>query len=257
MNGAKLASITLPILASLFVVVGLLANPPAEPESKPLPPQAFDKELAGAYVKAQCWQCHSVTSLKHELADTFGTQAAGVRPYGPDLAGVGNYYAADWHAAHFWLPDSVSAGSQMPAQRHLFKPGTTELNELGLQVVRFMLSLTTPSPQTKRWPTDRLTAPEGDSTRGRALFVQECAGCHGNAAHGDGQAAKFFKVTRRPAKLADGDLIFLRDDERPLDTIFTNITNGLPGSGMPAFAHRLNDQDRADLAAYVLKISGK
>ncbi|MCB9894587.1 MAG: c-type cytochrome [Planctomycetes bacterium] len=254
MSGAKIASISLPCLALVFLLAGFIANPPAEPEPEPLPPQEFDLLLAREYVEAQCWQCHSVSSLHDELVAEFGEQAAGLRPYGPDLAGVGNRYAADWHAAHFWQPGTVVAGSQMPAQRQLFDQSGA-LNELGQNVVRFLLTLKTPSPINKPWPTERLSAPDGDAARGRTVFVRECAGCHGDQGHGDGPAARFFKTVRAPAKLADGELITLRDGEAPLDTIYTNITNGLPGTGMPSFGTRLNEADRADVAAYVLKIS--
>ncbi|MCA8917028.1 MAG: c-type cytochrome [Planctomycetes bacterium] len=256
MSGAKLASISFPCLALVFLLVGVIAHTPAEPEPEPLPPQAFDRALAEYYVKAQCWQCHTVSSLRDDLTTEFGEQASGARAMGPDLAGVGNHFAADWHAAHFWQPDSVVAGSQMPAQRQLFdKSG--QLSDLGQGVVRFLLSLKTPSRINKPWPDGRHSAKAGDAARGQDLFVRECSGCHGREGHGDGPAARFFKTVRPPAKLADGELITLREGERPLDTIYTNITNGLPGTGMPSFGNRLSDADRADVAAYVLKISGK
>jgi mono/diheme cytochrome c family protein len=52
-------------------------------------------------------------------------------------------------------------------------------------------------------------------------------------------------------------LILLRQDEAPVDTIYTIITNGLPTTGMPSFGTKLTDTERADIAAYALKISGK
>jgi mono/diheme cytochrome c family protein len=255
MSGEKIASIGLPALALVFLLIGLLAHEPADPEPQ-REPQPFDAELAGAYVRAGCWECHAVSTLQTELSG-MGAHASGVHPMGPDLAGVGVRYHPDWHEAHFWKPDDVVAGSTMPAQRHMFQPGTRKLNDTGQAVVKFLLTLKAPSTMNKAWPDTRHTAPPGDSGRGGKLFARECAGCHGATALGDGPAAKFFDVTRKPPAFAKGELLLLRPDEAPIDTIYTIITNGLPSTGMPSFGSRLDDQERADLAAYVLKISGR
>lgn len=242
-------------LAVIFMALGLIAREPAEREPD-YPPQEFDKQLAQSYVEAACWQCHTVSTLRDELIENFGAEAAGVHPIGPDLAGVGNRYHPDWHEAHFWKPDDVYAGSQMPAQRYLFVRGETpKLTGLGERVVKFMLTLKTPSQINKPWPEGRHTAPEGDAERGAELFKQECAGCHGANGGGDAPIARFFDITRKPPALGRGELILLRKDEAPRDTIYTIITNGLPMTGMPSFGHRLSDNERADVTAYVLKIS--
>jgi cytochrome c553 len=257
MTGEKLAAIGLPALALAFLLVGVAIHEPREADPEPGPPQAFDRELAAAYVKAGCWECHSVSTLEAELVGAFGAQAGGARPLGPDLAGVGNRYHPDWHEAHFWKPDDVVAGSAMPAQRHMFKPGERTLNETGQKVVKFMLTLKSPSLMTKPWPEGRHVAPEGNAAQGAELFARECAGCHGKGGMGDGSAAVFFDVTRKPPALGKGEMILLRADEPPRDTIYTIITNGLPLTGMPSFDNTLSDNERADLAAYVVKISGR
>lgn len=257
MDGEKLAIIGVPALAVLFLAIGFVAKPPAEPQPEPAPPQAFDKELAAAYVQSGCWQCHAVSTLQAELTEAFGEQAAGARPMGPDLAGVGARFNADWHTAHFWKPDDVYAGSQMPAQRQLFEPGQTKLNEQGRKVVEFLLTLKSRSDINKPWPTERAIAPAGEAERGRLLFQRECAGCHGNDANGDGPAAKLISTPRKPPALAEGEFVYLPAGERPIDGIYTVITNGVPGSAMPSFASRLSEQQRADLAAWVAKVGGK
>lgn len=251
----KWSPVAVPALALLFFLAGFIARGPAEVEPD-YPPQEFDGKLAQAYVEAGCWQCHSITTLREELTENFGAEAAGLHPIGPDLAGVGNRYHPDWYEAHFWKPDDVYAMSRMPAQRYLFVPGDPpKLTGQGERIVRFLLTLKTPSRINKPWPTARVTAPQGNAARGAELFQRECAGCHGAAGEGNGPAARFFDVTRKPPALGKGELILLRDDEPPQDTIFTIITNGLPMTGMPGFAHRLSDQDRADITAYVLTIS--
>jgi len=257
MTGEKIAALGFPALAALMLLAGWIAAPAAEPEPQPGPPQVFERQLAAAYVKAGCWECHSVSTLEQELRAEFGAQAAGARPMGPDLAGVGNRFHYDWHVAHFWKPDDVVAGSAMPAQRHMFKPRSRELNELGDNVVRFLLTLKSPGTMTAPWPEGRHTAPKGDAAAGEKLFAVHCAGCHGTGGDGHGVAAEFFRATRKPPALGRGELILLRKDEQPVDTIYTIITGGLPGTGMPSFAGRLSEQQRADLAAYVVQISGR
>lgn len=248
----KQVSIALVALAGLITVAGLLAAPATEPEFMPQP-QPFDKALAQAYVEAGCWHCHSVSSLESELREHFGEQAPGIRPTGPDLAGVGLRYHPDWHTAHFWQPDAAYAGSQMPAHRDLLDG--ERLTPRGRQVVDFMLTLKAPGRHVKAWPEARLTAPVGDAKRGKGLFARECAGCHGVDADGNGVLARFFVATRKPAALSKGEFVFMPHNEAPADAIFTHITNGLPGTGMPAFAHRLGEQERADITAWVVKIA--
>jgi mono/diheme cytochrome c family protein len=64
-------------------------------------------------------------------------------------------------------------------------------------------------------------------------------------------------AVRKPPALAKGEFVYLPAVERPLDSIYTLITNGVPGSAMPSFASRLSEQQRADLAAWVAKVGGK
>ncbi|MCA8936730.1 MAG: c-type cytochrome [Planctomycetes bacterium] len=257
MSGEKLAIIGLPALALIMLVVGFVAAPAADVDPEIDADQPFDKELAGAYVKAGCWQCHSVSTLKTELAETFGAEAAGVRPLGPDLAGVGERYHPQWHEAHFWQPDAIYHGSQMPAQRQLFtREAQPKLTEQGKDVIAFLMTLKAPSGINKPWPEGPHTAPEGNANQGAVLFMRECTGCHGVQGMGVGPAARFFKSLRKPPAFASDQLIFLQVADTKLDSIYTMITNGVPGSAMPGFGNRLTDQERADLAAYVAKLGG-
>lgn len=238
-------------LAALILLVAWLAADPAEPELRP-GKQAFDRELAQAYVDAGCWQCHSIQTLREELAENFGRPAAGELPLGPDLSGIATQYHPDWHVAHFAVPDQVVHGSQMPAQRHLFEGD--KLNELGRNVVKFLMTLDAPGTLRKPWPTGDHKAPIGNAESGRALFAQHCAGCHGDAGLGEGPAARWFVGTRPPAKLAQGEAYRLGGN--PGGGVYATLTNGLPGTGMPSF-HELSDQQRADLTEHVLELLGK
>lgn len=232
----------------------------AETTSEHIARQAFNAELASAYVDAGCWRCHSITTLESELTDNFGVQAAGARNVGPDLAGVGARFHREWHTAHFWRPEWAYSGSQMPAQRQLFEQdadGTPKLNERGEKVVRFLASLTKPSEVNQAWGTRPVAAPAGYHVSGRTLYLRECASCHGNQGAGDGPASVFFLATRKPANLAKGEILRRYDFPRYRDSVYTTITNGVPLTGMPAFGNRLSDQERADIAAYLARLADK
>ncbi|MBI3978029.1 MAG: copper resistance protein CopC [Chloroflexi bacterium] len=84
---------------------------------------------------------------------------------------------------------------------------------------------------------------EESLARGRQLYQQECATCHGPGGQGDGPLAATLRP--RPADLsqhvgthADGEL-------------YGWITGGLPGTAMPAFKDRLTDADRWHVLNYV------
>jgi mono/diheme cytochrome c family protein len=233
-------------MATLITLAGWLAADREDPPQQ----QVFDREMAGAYVKAGCWQCHSVSTLRDELVKSFGAPAGGELPVGPDLAGIARLYHSDWHEAHLWDPQAVVAGSQMPAQRFLFEETADgpRLNALGVKVTEFLMTLDAPSQIRAPWPTGEHETPSGNAARGRSLFPHYCAGCHGETGHGDGTAARWFKHTRPPAKLAQGEAYHA--------SVFDTLTNGLPGTGMPSF-HHLPSQDRADLAAYASELLGR
>lgn len=230
--------------------------------------QSYDRDLAQAYVDSQCWQCHTISTLSVELARDFGAQASGARAAGPDLAGIGGLYSDGWHAAHLWQPQDAQAGSKMPSQRSLFVLNGLALTDNGRgekrpalklktqQAIAFLQSLDLPSVGRLPWPRGHRNLPEsGNVKQGRDLFVQHCTGCHGERANGSSPAARFF--AKPPANLAGGVMQW-RTTAAPLpsyDDLFTTITNGLPGSGMPSFSAALTDRDRASLVAYIASLN--
>ncbi|MEO6992225.1 MAG: cytochrome c/FTR1 family iron permease [Lacunisphaera sp.] len=80
--------------------------------------------------------------------------------------------------------------------------------------------------------------------RGRTLFAQSCASCHGPNGDGHGPAA----VGLQPPPIAFTDLNRAR--ERSVFALKQVIDQGLPGTSMASFA-TLPSQDRWDLALYV------
>ncbi len=80
--------------------------------------------------------------------------------------------------------------------------------------------------------------------RGRELYAQACASCHGSAGRGAGPAAA--APDPRPANLADAALLA---DRSPLD-FYRRVTLGVAGTSMVAFEGALSEDDRWAVALY-------
>lgn len=80
----------------------------------------------------------------------------------------------------------------------------------------------------------------------RALFVQNCAPCHG--VNGDGQGTT--KLERPARSFLAGGFSYGNTPE----AITRSITHGIPGTPMPSFGATMKDDQRAALAAYVIAL---
>lgn len=101
-------------------------------------------------------------------------------------------------------------------------------------------------------PSEYLHNPSpGDAAsvaRGRPLYAQHCAVCHGLAGRGDGPQAKVLGPP--PADLAGGYITVHSDEE-----LFYWVTNGIGGTAMPGFKDRLNETQRWDIVNYVRSLA--
>jgi putative copper resistance protein D len=79
--------------------------------------------------------------------------------------------------------------------------------------------------------------------RGRVLFQQNCLPCHGASGRGDGPLAG--SLPSLPANLRT------RVPERPEGLLFARVSDGMPGTPMPAFADRLSAEDRWRIVAFI------
>lgn len=77
----------------------------------------------------------------------------------------------------------------------------------------------------------------------KALFLANCATCHGET--GDGQGVT--QLDRPARSFKDGGFSFGNTPE----ALFRTITTGIPGTPMPGFAGALTDEERRAVAAYV------
>lgn len=80
----------------------------------------------------------------------------------------------------------------------------------------------------------------------RALFVAQCAACHGETGDGVGTT----KLDRPARSFLDGGFSY----GNTLDAVVRTITHGIPGSVMPSFASSISEADRRALAEYVIAL---
>jgi len=80
---------------------------------------------------------------------------------------------------------------------------------------------------------------------GKAVYTQYCVVCHGASGKGDGPLG--VTLNPRPADLTLHGLPGIHTDEQLYDW----ITNGIPGSRMPAWKSTISDTDRWNLVNYI------
>src|SRR5256884_2625670 len=98
--------------------------------------------------------------------------------------------------------------------------------------------------------------PAQDATKGKAVDVKWCAGCHGDGGAGDGTAAAHMLPRPRNFTGAIYKIRTTASGQLPTDAdLMRAIDEGLPGSAMPAWKGRLSDAERRDVAAYIKTFS--
>ena len=97
-------------------------------------------------------------------------------------------------------------------------------------------------------PADRLRSPPARA-RGRALFLEHCALCHGERADGRGPRREAF--TRPPADFTDVTWRRRTSDRRA----YFVVREGVAGTPMPSWKWTLDEGDAWDLVAYVRSVA--
>lgn len=93
-----------------------------------------------------------------------------------------------------------------------------------------------------------VAANEDNLARGRALFNQKCAACHGE--NGQSQTEFAAAAPARPEDLTGQKVRALTEGE-----IYSVINDGVKSSGMPAFKGRVSDESLWQIVLYVKRLS--
>lgn len=96
-------------------------------------------------------------------------------------------------------------------------------------------------------PVSRLSSDEARK-RGRAIFEEKCALCHGDGADGRGPRGK--GLARRPTDFTNPQW---RSSTNP-SKVFEVLSEGVRGTSMPAWP-TLSDDQKWDVTAYVLSVA--
>ncbi len=96
---------------------------------------------------------------------------------------------------------------------------------------------------------------ERDLKAGRAVFLRECAACHGERGDGNGAGAPFLEIKPRNFTKKMFKLRTTPSGEAPATAdILRTIQNGIPGTAMPSFKF-LSEEERRQVAAVVLEFA--
>ena len=86
---------------------------------------------------------------------------------------------------------------------------------------------------------------------GKAIYEEKCVPCHGESGQGDGPIG--LTLNPRPADLTQHTIPGVHTDGQ----LFEWITNGFPGSAMPAFRQALSDDDRWNVVNFIRTLAPK
>ncbi len=94
--------------------------------------------------------------------------------------------------------------------------------------------------------------------RGKVVYSQNCAACHGEKGDGNGPAAAFLAPKPRNFVQANYRLRTTPSGHLPTDVdLFRAVSLGMPGTPMPPWKHMLNDNDRWALVEYLKTFSSR
>ncbi len=93
--------------------------------------------------------------------------------------------------------------------------------------------------------------------KGRGIYIENCATCHGLEGHGDGEGAEGLEDDwGYPLKPANLQKKYIKSGHS-IEDIYRVVLAGIGGSPMPSFKDVIEDKDMWDVAAFVLYLRGK
>jgi mono/diheme cytochrome c family protein len=194
-----------------------LQDEPAPRFTIPKNPEALTADLKrGAELFAQnCAGCHGAAGRGDGIASPV------LLPRPANLAVT--HFSVELLREVLW---SGVPGTAMPSWRDL---PATDLNALAIYV------------QSLHPTTSGNIVSAENSARGKVLFLQVCAACHGPL--GDGKSAAAATLMPAPTNL--------KWEQPDFDFVMQLLRDGVPGTAMPAMQKQFSKPDRAALANYV------
>lgn len=274
--------------ASMAVMVIIPAVTMEEPPSGIWRPMSeLERQGHDQYVRNGCSYCHSlfvrITDWDRgaeriaEKGDYVGQQPAilGTERTGPDLSQEGGEHPDDWHQAHFTNPRYTDPISLMPSWEFLgpdkIRKLTAYVQYLGMkdadtrvarqrywkeQAVKAWNSgpdaniewLHSQIPEVWRPMPNPYPANSASVLRGKTMFQQYCAGCHGPIGDGNGPAAKYLMPTPLNFTTLRRHLV---DNKYVGGIFYYEIMNGITGTAMPYFKKEFESDKIWDLSNYL------
>jgi cytochrome c oxidase cbb3-type subunit I/II len=229
---------------------------------------AQEKRGQEIYARNGCAYCHT-EQVRFTPADEwrFGAptqawetgdeypQMWGTRRVGPDLARESGKRSIDWQLVHLYNPRYVVPDSVMPSYPWLFHGSADQPSQDMFDLVAYLNTLgraaieakeagnTTPARIDVRFIAPLQTV-GSDQAAGKAVFLSNCAGCHGEDGRGESPGGRAL----RPVAF---DLAEFRLQP---DTVLKALEYGVPGTSMPSWRDLPASQFKA-VADYVLSLS--
>ena len=86
--------------------------------------------------------------------------------------------------------------------------------------------------------------------RGRTVYTEQCASCHGQQGKGDGSAARFLDPKPRDFTAAEWE----HASEGTVEAIAAVVTNGIDDTAMTPFSDVLSEDQINAVASYVVNV---
>ncbi|MDL1901496.1 c-type cytochrome [Anaerolineae bacterium CFX9] len=205
-------------------IVATIPPPSPAPTEAGFPLRPPDLRVGAQIYAARCIECHGITGA-----------GDGALVQSGQIVNAGNF------------TDPQTASSQRPTDWH--ETITNGRIENLMPPWRDALS------EEQRWAvgfyTYTMHYTAGQLARGRELYAQHCAECHGERGAGDGPRAA--ELAGSPGDLTDAAEMSVLSDQVIYNIISEGV--GLPDEAMPGFHDVLNEDERRDLAKFTRTLS--
>jgi mono/diheme cytochrome c family protein len=217
-------------------------DPPAPYNSmtNTLPKNVETLEKGKAIFIRECLVCHGDSGRGD------GPFINGLQPPPPDF-GDGSYTPSYGDSDFFWRISEGLPWSAMPA----WKLQYSEEDRWALvYYIKVNFTQTDPRPAlvtVQEYPDIYMTQkmPESASfERGKLIFLQKCATCHGLSGQGDGWNGQYLDI--KPANFSDPNLRGMSDGD-----YLARVSFGVQNSAMPTWAEWLPEDQRWDAILFI------